>query len=279
MGLFGKILSKFNALTGAPTALDLDELESALLAADLGPKLSKEILELSKRQRGDLTEHVEELLLTYFSSLDRGIIRGEKLTTIMVVGVNGTGKTTSVAKLAYLFKKSGEKVLLTAADTFRAAAVDQLKTWAQRIDVAINTGRDGQDPASVAFDGAKRAIDEGFALHIIDTAGRLHTQSNLMEELAKVQRVVEKVAPVNEVLLVLDGAMGQNAMAQGKEFTSSIPLTGLIVTKLDGSAKGGAALLVEKELTLPIKFIGLGESIEDLTAFEPGDFVKKLLAP
>jgi fused signal recognition particle receptor len=279
MGLFGKILSKFNALTSTPTALDLAELENALLAADLGPKLSREILELSKRERGELSEHVASLLSSYFSSRDRGIIRGEKLTTIMVVGVNGTGKTTSVAKLAYLLKKSGERVLLSAADTFRAAAVEQLKTWAERIDVEINTGRDGQDPASVAFDGAKRAIDEGFDIHIIDTAGRLHTQSNLMEELAKVRRVVEKVSPVNEVLLVLDGAMGQNATVQGKEFTSSIPLTGLIVTKLDGSAKGGAALLVEKELTAPIKFIGVGEAVEDLEAFEPEVFVRKLLAP
>jgi len=279
MGLFGKILSKFNALTSTPTALDLAELENALLAADLGPKLSREILELSKRERGELSEHVASLLSSYFSSRDRGIIRGEKLTTIMVVGVNGTGKTTSVAKLAYLLKKSGERVLLSAADTFRAAAVEQLKTWAERIDVEINTGRDGQDPASVAFDGAKRAIDEGFDIHIIDTAGRLHTQSNLMEELAKVRRVVEKVSSVNEVLLVLDGAMGQNATVQGKEFTSSIPLTGLIVTKLDGSAKGGAALLVEKELTAPIKFIGVGEAVEDLEAFEPEVFVRKLLAP
>lgn len=279
MGIFGKILSKFSGLTGAPTALDLDELESALLAADLGPKLSGEILEISKRQRGNLTEDVASLLASYFSSLDRGIIRGEKLTTIMVVGVNGTGKTTSVAKLAYLLKKSGEKVLLSAADTFRAAAVEQLKTWAVRLDVEINTGHDGQDPASVAFDGAKQAIGEGFDIHIIDTAGRLHTQSNLMEELAKVRRVVEKVSPVNEVLLVLDAAMGQNATLQGKEFTSSIPLTGLIVTKLDGSAKGGVALLVEKELAAPIKFIGVGEAMEDLEAFDPEAFVRKLLAP
>lgn len=276
MGFFGRILAKFSG--SAPSESDINEIEKNLLASDLGPKLTREIIELIKRDRGVLLESVSTLLKSYFLEVDRRIDTAKSPTTIMVVGVNGTGKTTSVAKLAYYFNTQGKNVLLTAADTFRAAAIEQLETWSTRIGVSFHSASSGSDPASVAFDGAKRAVAENFDIHIIDTAGRLHTQSNLMAELSKIRRVVEKVSPVNESLLVLDGAMGQNGIAQAREFTSAIELSGLIVTKLDGSAKGGAALLIEKELALPIKFIGEGESMTDLSEFDPDSFVANLLA-
>jgi len=276
MGIFGRILAKFSG--AAPSASDLNEIERSLLASDLGPNLTREIIELVKRERGSLLESVSALLKSYFLSVERKIDSTNTPTTIMVVGVNGTGKTTSVAKLAYYFNSQGKKVLLTAADTFRAAAIEQLETWSERVGVSLQSAASGSDPAAVAFDGAKRALAEKFDIHIIDTAGRLHTQSNLMAELSKIRRVVEKVTPVNEALLVLDGAMGQNGIAQAREFTNAIELSGLIVTKLDGSAKGGAALLIEKELGLPIKFIGEGEAMTDLAEFNPDSFVARLLA-
>ena len=194
------------------------------------------------------------------------------------MGVNGTGKTTSVAKLASHYKASGQSVLIAAGDTFRAAAVDQLQTWGERIGVPVVAGKANSDPASVAFDAAKEAKDVGVNFLIIDTAGRLHNKSDLMAELEKVKRVVEKVSPVNEVLLVIDATTGQNGLAQAKVFTESVDVTGLIVTKLDGSAKGGVALAIEKELDIPIKWVGTGESYADFARFEPVLYIQGLLS-
>jgi fused signal recognition particle receptor len=199
-------------------------------------------------------------------------------TTILVVGVNGTGKTTSVAKLARFYKSSGKSVLMAAGDTFRAAAVDQLKTWGERIDVPVISGQENGDPASVAFDAAKNALANNVEILIIDTAGRLHNKSDLMSELTKVKRVVEKTSPVNEVLLVIDATTGQNGLAQAKIFSSSVDVTGVILTKMDGTAKGGVALAIEAELGIPIKWVGTGESESDFSPFDPGSYLKSLLA-
>jgi fused signal recognition particle receptor len=196
----------------------------------------------------------------------------------MVVGVNGTGKTTSVAKLASHYKRNGKSVVLAAGDTFRAAAVDQLKTWGDRIGVVVVSGKENGDPASVAFDGAKNAHESRSDFFIIDTAGRLHNKSDLMAELSKVKRVVEKVSPINEVLLVIDATTGQNGLQQAKIFTESVEVTGIVLTKLDGSAKGGVALAIEAELGIPIKWVGTGESESDFAPFEAESYIKGLLA-
>ena len=276
MGLLSKLVSKFSSLTSGASPEALADFESELLTADLGPTLTREVMEATRKGRGELRERIASVLLAGLSPLSREIVASDRLTTILVIGVNGTGKTTTVAKLASLFQREGKSVLLTAADTFRAAAVEQLETWAQRIDVGFHKGSERADPAAVAFDGAKRAIEESFDIHLIDTAGRLHTESNLMSELAKVRRVVEKVAPVQETLLVLDATTGQNAIIQAKQFLAATPITGIVLTKMDGSAKGGAILAVERELKVPIKLIGIGEGLADLRPFDPEAFVAGL---
>jgi len=276
MGLLSKLVSKFSSLTSGASPEALADFESELLTADLGPTLTREVMEATRKGRGELRERIASVLLAGLSPLSREIVASDRLTTILVIGVNGTGKTTTVAKLASLFQREGKSVLLTAADTFRAAAVEQLETWAQRIDVGFHKGSERADPAAVAFDGAKRAVEESFDIHLIDTAGRLHTESNLMSELAKVRRVVEKVAPVQETLLVLDATTGQNAIIQAKEFLAATPITGIVLTKMDGSAKGGAILAVERELKVPIKLIGIGEGLADLKPFDPEAFVAGL---
>jgi fused signal recognition particle receptor len=199
-------------------------------------------------------------------------------STILVVGVNGTGKTTSVAKLASFYKSSGKSVLLAAGDTFRAAAVEQLKTWGTRIGVPVISGQENGDPASVAFDAARFAQTNNIEILIIDTAGRLHNKTDLMSELSKVKRVVEKTSPINEVLLVIDATTGQNGLMQAKIFAESVDVTGVILTKMDGSAKGGVALAIEAELDIPIKWIGSGESESDFSPFDPGAYLKSLLS-
>jgi fused signal recognition particle receptor len=196
----------------------------------------------------------------------------------MVVGVNGTGKTTSVAKLASYYTKNGKSVVLAAGDTFRAAAVDQLKTWGTRIGVLVVSGKDNGDPASVAFDGAKSAHESASDIFIIDTAGRLHNKNDLMAELSKVKRVVEKVSPINEVLLVIDATTGQNGLQQAKIFTECVDVTGIVLTKLDGSAKGGVALAIEAELGIPIKWVGTGEAESDFALFDAHSYIKGLIA-
>jgi fused signal recognition particle receptor len=196
----------------------------------------------------------------------------------VIVGVNGTGKTTSVAKLATHLHSQGKSVLLGAADTFRAAAVEQLTTWGERIGIETIAGKEGAEPASVAFDSAKRALDVGADFLLIDTAGRLHNKSALMDELGKVKRVVEKVAPISEVLLVIDATTGQNGLSQAKVFSEAVDVTGLILTKLDGSARGGVALAIESALDIPIKFIGTGEGATDFAPFDAEKYLEGLLA-
>lgn len=277
MGLFGSFIAKFSR--SKATIEDLDEFKRVLIEADLGIKLSEEIIEIVKKEKSEnLESAITATLQSFLSDKPRSIVlENTHLTTILIVGVNGTGKTTSAAKLAHYFKSRGKKVLLVAADTFRAAAVEQLSTWGNRIGVEVVVGKDGADPAAVCFDGASQAKENGIDVLIIDTAGRLHTKSNLMDELAKVRRVVEKVTPINEVLFVLDGTTGQNGIAQAQIFSESVPLTGMIVTKLDGSTRGGTALATEKTLGVPLKFVGTGESIEDFKEFDARSYIGELL--
>jgi fused signal recognition particle receptor len=277
MGLFGSFLSKFSR--SKASIEDLDEFRRVLIEADLGAAVAEEIIELVKREKSEnLESAVVATLESFLSKKNRSISTSSgELTTILIVGVNGTGKTTSAAKLAQHFTALGKRVLLVAADTFRAAAVEQLVTWGDRIGVSVVRGSENADPAAVCFDGASRAMKEGFDVMIIDTAGRLHTKSNLMDELGKVRRVVEKVTPINEILFVLDGTTGQNGIEQARVFSESVALTGMIVTKLDGSTKGGVALATEKSLDLPLKFVGTGEGIADLQPFVPQDYIHELL--
>jgi len=278
MGLFGSFFSKFSR--SKASIEDLDEFRRVLIESDLGVNTADEVIELVRKEKG---ENLESAVIAQIkSSLFQGAreipLTSGSLTTILIVGVNGTGKTTSAAKLANLYKSQGRKVLLVAADTFRAAAVEQLKTWGDRIGVDVVSGKENSDPAAICFDGASRAKSENFDLLIIDTAGRLHTKSNLMDELGKVRRVVEKVTPINEVLFVLDGTTGQNGIAQAKTFSESVTLSGLIVTKVDGSTKGGIALATERSLGIPLKFVGTGEGIGDIRPFDPDTYIADLLS-
>ncbi len=278
MGLFNRLIAKVRG-TSTASALDWNEIEVELLASDLGPTLVTELLAAAKKMRGDDAEGaIKEILNSKLSSKDRSLSSALPTNVIMVVGVNGTGKTTSVAKLATLLHEGGDSVTLAAADTFRAAAVDQLSTWGQRIGVEVIAGKEGAEPASVAFDSVKRAGELKRKYLIVDTAGRLHNKSDLMAELGKVKRVIEKGAPLAEVLLVIDGTTGQNGLAQAKIFSEAVEVTGLIVTKLDGSARGGVALAIESALDIPIKFIGTGESAGDFAPFEPATYIEGLLA-
>ena len=278
MALFSKILNKFRG--GSVSAADWDEFESALIESDLGGKLAHEIIAMAKSGRpDDIEAELLESLRTKMSNAPRTLeIQSGRTTTILVVGVNGTGKTTSVAKLMKYFKDQKLSVVVAAADTFRAAAIDQIQTWGARLGVPVVVGKSEGDPAAVAFDGIKHALDEHADLFIVDTAGRLHTKSGLMDELAKIRRVVEKASPIDEVLLVVDATTGQNGITQAKLFAESVAVTGLILTKMDGSAKGGIALAIEAETRIPVKFIGMGESAEDLAAFDADTYLKGLLS-
>jgi fused signal recognition particle receptor len=276
MGLFGKLVAKLSRSSITP--LDWDEARKELLASDLGPTLVDQVITSAKKLRAeDAQSGLTSILTGILSSQSREVNFQSPLSVFLIVGINGTGKTTSAAKLANSLHKGQRSVALAAADTFRAAAVDQLQTWGIRIGVDVITGKDQSEPASVAFDAASFAKENNREVLIVDTAGRLHNKSDLMNELGKVKRVVEKVAPVTEVLLVIDATTGQNAMAQAKVFSEAVAVTGLIVTKMDGSAKGGIALAIEAELGIPIKFIGTGESIEDFAPFEPELYIQSLL--
>ena len=278
MGLFNRLIAKVRG-TSTASPLDWSEIETELLQSDLGPALVSELLTAAQEMRGDDAESaVKEILSSKLSDKSRSLADSHSTNVIMVVGVNGTGKTTSVAKLATLLHSNGDSVLLSAADTFRAAAVDQLTTWGDRIGVEVIAGKEGAEPASVAFDSVKRAIDSKSKYLIIDTAGRLHNKSDLMAELDKVKRVIEKGLPVAEVLLVIDATTGQNGLAQAKIFSESVDVTGLILTKLDGSARGGVALAIESSLNIPIKFIGTGEGSGDFAPFNADSYLEGLLA-
>ncbi|MCK4624451.1 MAG: signal recognition particle-docking protein FtsY, partial [Phycisphaerae bacterium] len=235
-----------------------------------------------KLQSGDeVIDFLKTEMKQYWPESDRSIHFAETgLTVVLVAGVNGTGKTTSVAKLAHLFKSEGKKVCLAAADTFRAAAVEQLTIWAERIGVDIIKGSRGSDPAAVAFDACDAAIARGADVLLVDTAGRLHTQDNLMRELGKIRNVVARKisnAP-HEVLLVLDATTGQNAISQAKVFTDTIDVTGIFLAKLDGTARGGIVVAIRDELSLPVKFVGIGEKYEDVEPFDPESFVEALFS-
>lgn len=277
MGLFSRFLSKLKGESSA-SALDWDELNAELLAADLGPLLTAKLIEEAKKIKGDdAGGSLREILKSHLSQKNRALAPAATPAVILVVGVNGVGKTTSVAKLAQHLKNQSQSLVLGAADTFRAAAVDQLVTWGARVGVDVITGKHEGEPASVAFDAVKRGSESGTDYVIIDTAGRLHTKSDLMAELGKIKRVIEKMAPVAEVLLVIDGTTGQNGLIQAKLFSEAVDVTGLIVTKLDGSARGGVALAIENQLDIPIKFIGTGEAIEDFALFESESYLDGLL--
>ena len=278
MGLFSKFIAKIKGTNGFAPA-DWKELEEELLLSDLGPSLTKEFLEQARKVKSvNAQEALSQILSTHLSTKDRGTLLGQETTVIMVVGVNGTGKTTSVAKLAVQLKSGGKNVVMAAGDTFRAAAVEQLQTWGDRIGVEVVSGKANGDPASVAFDAAKKAQESKADFLIIDTAGRLHNKNDLMAELEKVKRVVEKVFPINEVLLVIDATTGQNGLQQAKIFTEAVSVSGIILTKIDGSARGGVALAIEKELDIPIKWIGTGESEADFAHFDAQSYIQGLLS-
>lgn len=276
----GRLASFFARLTGkAADPADLAELEEILIESDLGAAFAEEIVALARRAKSDeLVSEVTRHLKASLSSKERRLsLNPAGLTTILVVGVNGTGKTTTVAKLADRFQHERKRVVLAAADTFRAAAVDQLQTWGERIGVSVVTGAANSDPAAVAFDAVARAIESKADILIIDTAGRLHTKGNLMAELTKVAKVVAKGTSIDETIFVLDGTTGQNGIAQAKTFAEAVPITGIAVTKLDGSTKGGVALAVERALGIPVKLIGIGEGSQDLVDFDPERYIAELL--
>ncbi len=277
MGIFSNFLSKIKVhnLLNKP---DLDELAKELIAADLGVDLAHSIIDQTRKLKSATPEEsLNSVLLSHLSKKSRAITTNSELTAVMVVGVNGTGKTTSAAKLARYFQNEGA-VVLAAADTFRAAAVEQLQTWGQRIGVEVVSGKENSDPASVAFDSVQRAKEISAKFLFVDTAGRLHNKSDLMSELEKIKRVIEKVTPVREVLLVIDATTGQNGLQQAKIFAEAVQVTGIVLTKLDGSARGGIALAIEDYLDIPIKFIGTGESIDALAPFNPDEYVKSLIS-
>ena len=276
-------------LTGRKLDEDLlDELEAKLIQADLGvataAKIRRDLQDAHKQGRLDSGEQVidflKQELKSYWPPADRSIHYADTPpTVILVAGINGAGKTTSVAKLAWQFKQEGRSVVLAAADTFRAAAVEQLTIWAKRIGVDIIAGT-GSDPGSVVFDACQAAVARKADVLLIDTAGRLHTQDHLMRELTKIRNVVQRKIPgaPHEVLLVLDATTGQNAINQARAFTAAIDVTGIFLAKLDGTAKGGIVVAIRNEVNLPVKFVGLGEKFDDVEPFDPEQFVEALFA-
>ena len=288
---FGKL---GKALVGKSVVDDevLDNLEEILISSDVGVGTTVKIIErIEQRVARDkylgaseldriLREEIANLLSENNTEdlRDFDVPADKKPHVIMVVGVNGVGKTTTIGKLSAQLKKKGKKVLLGAADTFRAAAVDQLKLWGERVDVPVVARGMNTDPSAVAFDAVKEGVEQGVDVIIIDTAGRLHTKINLMNELTKIKRVIQKIIPdaPHEVLLVLDGSTGQNAMIQAREFTKATDVSALAITKLDGTAKGGVVIGISDEFKIPVKFIGVGEKVDDLQIFNKTEFVDSL---
>lgn len=262
-----------------------EEIEDALIAADVGVTIAGELVESLRaavRAEPDVAPSVllrAELLDLLDIDVDRSLTveAAGRPAVVLLVGVNGTGKTTTTGKLARVLVAEDRDVMLAAADTFRAAAADQLQTWGDRVGVPVIRGPEGGDPASVVFDAVTAAIDAEAGVLLVDTAGRLHTKTGLMDELGKVKRVIEKKVPVDEVLLVLDATTGQNGMAQAKVFAEVVDVTGVVLTKLDGTAKGGIVVAVQRELGVPVKLVGLGEGPDDLAPFEPEIFVDALM--
>jgi fused signal recognition particle receptor len=296
--LRGRLARSQNALGRSLLGLlgggDLDEgsweqVEDTLLIADLGPAVTTSVVEQLRSRMASKDVHTEadaravlrEVLITELQpDLDRSVRalpHDGHPSVLLVVGVNGTGKTTTVGKLARVLVADGRRVVLGAADTFRAAAADQLQTWAARVGAEVVRGAEGADPASVAFDAVDKGIAAGADVVVIDTAGRLHTKTGLMDELGKLKRVVTRRAAVDEVLLVLDATIGQNGLAQARVFADVVDITGAVLTKLDGTAKGGIVFRVQQELGVPVKLVGLGEGPDDLAPFEPAAFVDALL--
>lgn len=285
--LLGKLGGFFSKEKKDVLPKEWDEIEEALLEGDVGFQttsflLSKVKEEMARDKETPLAQAVIQTTESVMSSLSHGEVDLTSKPTpyvINVVGINGVGKTTTVGKLAALFMKKEKKVLMGAVDTFRAGAIDQLKVWSERTGCEFVTGREGADPGAVAFDSVTAGKARGMDIILLDTAGRLHTKSNLMDELKKIDRVIKKVIPEapHETWLVIDGTLGQNSIQQAKEFQKALPLTGVIVTKLDGTAKGGALLSIVTELKLPIRYIGLGERAEDLVPFEPKPFIQAIL--
>ncbi|MGI8951810.1 MAG: signal recognition particle-docking protein FtsY [Chitinophagaceae bacterium] len=288
-------LSKITKAIAGKSTVDeevLDNLEDALVSADVGIDTTIEIINrIEARVAKDkyvntselnklLQQEMEAVLINADDELhkDFSIPFNKKPYVILVVGVNGVGKTTTIGKLAHKYKRAGNNVILGAADTFRAAAVDQLTIWSERVNVPIVKQPMGSDPGAVAFDTVQSAVAKNFDIAIIDTAGRLHNKAHLMEELSKIKRVIKKIIPdaPHEVLLILDGSTGQNALEQAKQFTSATDVTALAITKLDGTAKGGVVLAIANQLKIPVKFIGVGEKLDDLLIFDKHEFVDSL---
>jgi len=287
------IFAKVDKLVYGKSKVDdgiIDQIEEILLSSDVGVQTTEILIEnLKKRVKEEKFERTDELNRILKDELKKVFIEAiasingfkieKKPYIVMIVGVNGVGKTTSIGKLAYNFKNAGHSVLIAAADTFRAAANEQLETWAKRAGCEIIQLTQGSDPGAVVYNAISSASANNYDVVLIDTAGRLHTKTNLMEELKKVKRVIQKLMPdaPHEILLVIDATTGQNGVNQAKEFASAIGLTGLILTKLDGTAKGGIVLRISSELKIPVKYIGVGEQIDDLQIFDKGSFVKALI--
>ncbi len=282
--LFGQIDNVLKAFVKVDEDL-LEELEELLIVADVGVNATEDILEeLRARIKDGRLKEAEQVKSALREILEDMIGEGEPLrletspSVVLVIGVNGAGKTTSIGKISNILKKQGKKVVVAAADTFRAAAIDQLAVWCERSGVELVRQNEGSDPAAVVFDAANYVKNHGADVLIIDTAGRLHNKKNLMNELEKIDRVISRELPnvCRENLLVLDATTGQNAILQAKEFKNASEITGLILNKLDGTAKGGIVISIKKELNIPVKFIGVGEKIDDMKEFETGEFVAAL---
>lgn len=290
-------LTKLSKAVAGKSTVDeevLDDLEDALVSADVGVDTTIEIIKkIEERVARDKYLNIAELNRILRDEIEQLLVDAPAANSyafnsdlptkpyiILVVGVNGVGKTTTIGKLAYNFKQAGKNVLLGAADTFRAAAVDQLTIWSERVGVPIVKQDMGSDPAAVAFDTAQSAVSRGSDVVLIDTAGRLHNKAHLMEELSKIKRVIQKFIPdaPHEVLLVLDGSTGQNALEQAKHFTAATDVTALAITKLDGTAKGGVVLAIANQFKIPVKFIGVGEKMTDLLVFDKHEFVDSLFS-
>lgn len=287
---FGARLNAFFANFRSVDEEFFEELEELLIMSDVGVQVASNLTEelryeakLENAKKPDVLRRViiEKLVELYEKdgSYDESIHFQDNLTVMLFVGVNGVGKTTSIGKLAHLYKQAGKKVMLVAADTFRAGAVAQLAEWGRRVDVPVVTGPEKADPASVVFDGMERAVAEGIDILMIDTAGRLQNKDNLMAELEKIGRIIKRVVPEapHETFLALDASTGQNALVQAKEFSKITPLTGIVLTKIDGTARGGVVLAIREELNIPVKLIGFGEKIDDIGEFNSENFMKGLL--